>query len=209
MRLSDKLRGCTRSFSLFSLALGVASLCSATAITYNVNQTIGAGGVTGFIETDGTIGVLGAGTADILDWNLLLNDGNTTVDMLGPLSGNNSGVLNEVFGGGSALSATATQLLFDFSGPPDFFLFTSNTVNALCFESLPGCITSRGATPVGVSLVLGLDANNVQFTSLSGTQVIGTTSTSSIPEPSTLALLGAGIALLGFRKLVTLLPTGT
>jgi hypothetical protein len=51
---------------------------------------VGAGGVTGFIETDGTAGTLSDG--NILDWNLLLNNGTTTFSLLGPLSGNNSQV---------------------------------------------------------------------------------------------------------------------
>ncbi len=75
-----------------------------------MNQTVGAGGVTGSIETDGTIGVLGS--SNILTWNLLLNDGTSTFDFLGPLSGANSAIEIE----GADLSATATQLLFSFSG---------------------------------------------------------------------------------------------
>jgi hypothetical protein len=96
----------------FTMALLLSVvLCSAATITYDVNRTIGAGSVTGFVETDGTIGVLSA--SNILDWNLVLNEGtNPTFDILGPLSGSNS-VVGVV---GADLSATATQLLFNFSG---------------------------------------------------------------------------------------------
>ena len=44
---------------------------AAQAITYNVNRTIGAGTVTGFVETDGTIGILATG--NITDWVLTLS----------------------------------------------------------------------------------------------------------------------------------------
>jgi hypothetical protein len=94
--------------------LGAASLCNADII-YGVDLTIGAGTVTGDIVTDGTIGVLGAG--DIVDWNLQLNDGSgspdAAFDLLGPLSGSNSAI----FFAGADLSATPSQLLFDFDPP--------------------------------------------------------------------------------------------
>jgi hypothetical protein len=71
----------SRSFTMLPLILGAASLCSAGTITYDVAQTIGPGSVTGFIETDGTIGVLD--NTNILDFNLLLNDGASTFDSWG------------------------------------------------------------------------------------------------------------------------------
>lgn len=54
-------------------AAGSLQQANAADITYHVNQAVGAGGVTGFIETDGTIGVLDL--SDILDWNLVSTDG--------------------------------------------------------------------------------------------------------------------------------------
>ena len=58
--------------ALLSLIFGAASLCNAD-MDYTVNLSIGAGGVTGFIETDGPIGILF--DHDVVDWNLLLNGG--------------------------------------------------------------------------------------------------------------------------------------
>src|SRR5580704_4409413 len=85
-------------------------------IIYNVSRTIGTGSVSGFIRTDGTIGTLGG--ADFTDWNLLLTVGANTFDLTGPLSGNDS----SVFVSGLDASATANDLLFNFSGPGSGYL---------------------------------------------------------------------------------------
>ena len=57
---------------LLFAAIGAPTVARAD-ITYAVDETVGAGSATGFITTDGTIGILD--TADILNWNLTLNDG--------------------------------------------------------------------------------------------------------------------------------------
>jgi len=57
-----------------NVALVTVALCSAANaanITYDVNQPIGAGGVTGDIVTNGTIGSLNP-VNDIVGWNLSL-----------------------------------------------------------------------------------------------------------------------------------------
>jgi hypothetical protein len=55
-----------------SLALFGLSVSSANAsVIYNVDRTIGSGTVTGFMETDGALGVLGASI--ITDWMLTLS----------------------------------------------------------------------------------------------------------------------------------------
>jgi hypothetical protein len=192
--------------ALLSLVPAAASPCSAASITYDINQTIGAGGVTGDIITDGKIGILEQ--ADIVDWNLLLNDGTNTKDLLGPLSGSNSVVFVVL---PSSLSATATQLLFDF-GATDIgtrgngFIFESaagSDHGYLCFNS-ESCVSDIPSPPpgTGVEQLISNTAGNIQSTDVTGMQVIGTAAIpSSAPEPSTLALLSAGIAILGFRRL--------
>ncbi len=108
---------------LLALVLLSAVLAVAGPITYTLNNAVGAGNISGSIQTDGTIGVLG--DANLLDWNLLLDDGVGTFNLLGPLSGNNSGVDIS----GSDLSATATQLLFNFSGS-GFALFQNPSIGS-------------------------------------------------------------------------------
>ena len=108
----------TRLASILFAMLLLVGVSTASPITYSVNRTIGAGSLTGTIQTDGTVGVLTA--ANITDWNLTLNDGISTFILTGPLSGNNS----HVFVVGNDVSATASALSFNFSGGDNgYFLF--------------------------------------------------------------------------------------
>ncbi len=182
-----------RKLAVALLALPV--FCGATNITYNVNETVGLGSVTGFIETDGTIGTLAP--SDVLTWNLEINDGASSFDLLGPLSGSNS----QLDYTGSGMSESATQLLFNFSAA-SLALFQAPTIGSgedwVCFQG-PGV----GCTPesaAGIDILVGTgDAD--QLLGLQGTQVIGTTG-ASVPEPSTLSLLGIGLGIAGLRKVL-------
>jgi hypothetical protein len=88
------------------LWLASAALASAVAICsvtlskadtiYDVSLTVGTGNVTGFIQTDGTSGQLS--TSNIVDWNLLLSAGTSTVDTA------NSSV--SLLGSGAGFTAT-------------------------------------------------------------------------------------------------------
>ena len=198
-----------RSLALLSLVLGGASLCSATT-TYDVNLTIGGGTVTGNIVTDGATGALN--DSSILDWNLVLNDGTHTFDLLGLL--HSGGGNSNIYTFNSGLSATSTQLLFDFSGGDTFYFlwYTDSGLPSvsqaeLCFGTTPdACQSGSGAGELirlsGDYFSPGYngDGSHNQFTSLTGSQVIGTSADSSAPEPSTLTLLGAGLLMIGARK---------
>ncbi|GJL59479.1 MAG: hypothetical protein NPIRA03_23360 [Nitrospirales bacterium] len=93
---------------IFSLAqMPLQSL----AITYDVNRVIdGKGTVSGFIETDGTIGPLLA--PNFIDWNLRVNDGSHVFTLLGPKSGANSTITVT----GNTTIASTKDIQFDFSG---------------------------------------------------------------------------------------------
>ncbi len=81
------------------------------AITYDVNQVIDEKGtVSGFIETDGTIGPLLA--TNFIDWNLRVNDGSHVFNLMGPKSGANSTITVT----GNTTIASTQDIQFDCSG---------------------------------------------------------------------------------------------
>ncbi|MFC7049246.1 PEP-CTERM sorting domain-containing protein [Emcibacter nanhaiensis] len=168
---------------------------TASATIYSVNRTIGAGGVTGTITTDGTLGALSAG--NVTDWNLLLDDGSTTFNLLGNGSvGDNSDLLIS----GAAFIATATDLWFDFAAQ-GFALFQNPTngsgINWWCLEGpSSGCTGfGQGESVVTTSPALG---EHVLYTTrqiISGEAV-------DADEPAMLGLLALGLGglLLGRRR---------
>ena len=129
-----------RSLTHLALVLSAVSLCSAAHNTHNVNLTIGAGSITGDIVTDGAMEIDLAPT-DIVDWNLLLNDGTTTFDLLGPASGPNSppAFINCDPVNDFNVAASSTQLLYDFGAPDGrYFIFEeedSNGINTACWNT--------------------------------------------------------------------------
>lgn len=180
-------------------ALFSAVVSSAASITYNVDQTVGAGGVTGTIQTDGTIGTLGQ--IDITSWNLLLNNGTATFD----LTNLNSGVT--VFQ--SDLTATSTQLLFNFDNNDSGYLFfaaTNSPFQYWCPQTAgPSCTLQPNS---GEDLAVLPGFTDEQFTTYTGKQgviasvsdPVTTPQDSAVPEPSTFSFLGLGVATLAFWK---------
>lgn len=159
---------------------------SAGNITYLVNLTVGAGSVTGNIVTDGKIGVLGQ--ADIVGYNLVLSDHAVSTPSTFNLSCCNFFPFD-----GSDLSATATQLLFNFSGTDngqvtfadpsldfDVCFSTFGVPNSLC-EVAGETLTFLGTSPFDFDR---------QSTGLSGTQVIGTAATGTAAQSITFGALG-------------------
>jgi len=180
---------------LFLLGVGCALWLtlagSAVAnITYTANDQVGpVGTVTGTITTDGTLGTLGA--ADILSFNLTLYDGIGTATLT-------SGVNGAVFISSDNVTATATQLLFDFNGNGGFMnFFDLDTCSPpeWSFETTGSGTACNGTSgnAWGVSAVGGLSTAPQQ-----GNVVFATT---GVPEPGTLGLLFGGLAsLVGFAK---------
>ncbi|MCX6595263.1 MAG: PEP-CTERM sorting domain-containing protein [Acidobacteria bacterium] len=161
-----------------------------------MNRTIGAGSVVGTIQTDGTTGILGSG--NILDWNLILDDGFGSFNNLGPLSGDNSKLL---FLSTTNLTATVTQLLFNFGGPEGGVMFQNpyigSSINYWCMQAggavcVPGSFTGEGL------LVIFNTAR--QTSGYSGNEVIGTAA--GVPEPASIGLIALGVTALLTRRAV-------
>lgn len=141
--------------------------------TYDVNLSIGADTVTGTIVTDGNTGVLVG--SDIVNYALTFTGAIPGFDPNGPLN-------VAVFG--NALSATSTELLFDFTASGALYLSDINNDIPRFVVCGPGYTNFCGG--VGLS-----DGSGIEFTPETGTQVIGTAA--ALPEPSSLWPLAIGV----------------
>lgn len=174
------------------VALFVPGRAAATPIQYHVLDLItGAAGVSGTITTDGTLGVLTLG--NLVAWDLVITDGTNTASVK---SGVNGSMAHTSAPGLPALTATLTELRFDFSGGADdlSFVDASPFDGQLCYTNYGNC---WGLPAVGVYNVGGVPSGSF-FTALSGVQVIasGGSAVAPVPEPSTLALAAAGLVAL-------------
>ncbi|HUZ95658.1 MAG TPA: PEP-CTERM sorting domain-containing protein [Edaphobacter sp.] len=165
----------------------------ASSITYNFNTVLSGGSVSGTITTDAKSGVLSA--SDILDYNLLINDGRETMDLLGSNS--------QVLVGGNGLTATSSALSYNFSDWNSILLFQAPYIgsgtNYVCFNNPFGDCDLQGSSDISAA-VRGDEA--FQSALQRGTVKFATAqiAPAAVPEPSTLALLGTG--LIGFAGMM-------
>ena len=172
---------------LSSLVLLGLSISAANAsIVYNVDRTVGDGSVRGFIETDGTIGILN--NNNITDWELTLTVlGLSDTIELGPKSRHSLA--------GNATAATATQLWFDFD--------VKNSTNYLFFEGTnPAnfwCLQTKNCVgPPSASETISV-SNSRSEAARSGR--IAFAQISAVPVPAAVWLFGTAlIGLVGFSK---------
>ncbi len=192
----------TSAFLAVSIGLALFNSANANPITYTVADQLAGIGTAGYsdlygsITTDGTLGTLSQ--TNIIDWSLTVNDNSKQYSLLGPLSGNTSGLVL----GGTDLSATPTSLLFDFSdtnlGVLSFFLdhisprldviiwwLTYNGSNGSCGSQT--CIRITDYSEL---------MENYGSGSIFGDTPIATVA--ATPEPSTWAMMLIGFAGIGF-----------
>ncbi len=182
-------------------AIWIAAAFAATparAIVYNLNTDFGGGATaTGFIETDGTLGVLATG--NIVDWSVTL----TATNLFGGSPATFGFVGGLTIVAGSGLTATATDLLFDFTAGPQRYLLLQNPAvpnGFLCLINDNGCFIGSGIS-IGFG-TSGFEAAHMAIAT--DGYVFATTEPPpgpvAVPEPATLAILGAALAGLGLAR---------
>jgi len=171
--------------------LAFAATAASAATTYVASRDVGSGFLNLSITTDDTLGVLA--TANILDWDITVTNGLDTFRLQGPGGLNNSQRRVE----GSALTATASDLLFDFS---------SNVFQAFLVQTpdlgsgLQGwCVgTRRTCSEPAVEAIIADTSGTITVTPRTGNQIIASVAGPlGVPEPTTWALMIGGFGMAG------------
>jgi hypothetical protein len=175
------MRISTRIFALCAALAGIAIAAPASATIYQGSFagieifSAGTGTITYTIETDGTLGALSG--SDILGGSVTGNEGSTTFSATFGLS-------DVTYYGG--LSASSTQLFFDFAGTGGFALFDGD--HLICFTSASGSCYGSPAGSLGLSF-----SDEIGIFAPARTDLIATT---AVPLPATASLALAGFVLL-------------
>lgn len=167
--------------SIAAAAAALLAASAASATTYLGSLTAGSSTATYSIVTDGTLGVLASA-------NILSSSGSVT-SASGSASFTN-GNFNSI--AGSGVTATATQLFFDFS--QDSYLTIGNyagTFTGFCLAGGGGFANCAGQSPV-VFIAVRYPGDS-EYVTGSGSVLVGAT----VPEPATWALLITGFGLTG------------
>ena len=173
------------------LSLLVPLSLNAMSITYDINRTVGSGSVVGTITTDGTLGTIGE--ASIVGFSLLLNDGIDSAT----ISSATGAIVNTT--GTSELSASSTELIYDFSAPTKgLWGFASilgpNEQMAWTFLHEGGLGGLEKVEHVAIPIV------HTASTTLSVASTIGTAQVAALPEPGSALMLLIGFTVIAFIR---------
>ena len=188
---------------LTTLCLTLWAATANAAFIYHIDRTIGAGtdlegAVTGFIETDGTIGIL---TEDnINSWEITLTSANLvggSETFFGTKTGTSTG---DILLRGNAVSADLTALWYDFELTPptsagNYFLLQSNsgTGNFWCLETINCSAGDDKSEQIGVNISGGIAA----WEARSGQIAFAT----AVPVPAAFWLFASGLlGLIGVTR---------
>ncbi len=167
--------------ALTALTIGFLTSTAHAVSVYDFSFGVGAGSVVGTLETDGTLGALGE--ANVLDWNLLVDDGsdsfsitpaNTSFNIIDPVD----------------FFSTSEGLFFDFSSGDGQWWFSGLFGSPETFEFVlqPGFDSAQIAHTIPFP-----DFVITHFVSQSytGLQQLGTFR--PVPAPAAIVLLGSGL----------------
>lgn len=156
------------------------SAAHADSFTYLVSNHFADFKVDGTITTDSNIGVLGP--ADITDFSLTLSS-SAGADTLNMANTDSFGLY------GYGLSATPDGLYFDYDTPDTIFFFQNSSAGTfLCFQT-SGCDAT--GSPAELVSIAGTSFTQAQTGQVQIATLLPMTIT---PEPSSLLLLGTGLA---------------
>ena len=177
-------------------AVALFASSAAIAQTYVASRPVGTtGSVNLAITTDGTLGALSF--ANIVNYNIQIADSHGTFNLIPSTSD---------FGYAGGFSATATDLLFNFSGG-GYALFQNPTTgsgqNFFCFAG-----SLCGQSGSSENLLVGSNFSEISNTSRQGNVIVASIR-GAVPEPGTWAMMllgfgGMGVALRRSRKLTNI-----
>ena len=179
-----------RRFFLFLAMLAIAAPAAAAQIIYVGNRTAtDIGGTTTSVDysitTNGSTGVLSQ--SDITAYSLTFNQGGVSTTFT-----NTNPAISLLLSGGS-LSATATDLAFNFVNPAtfnqDFLLFYTNNGGVLCFAN-------ANCGNMNPDIQISFNSSTSLTTQPLGLSVIASAQ-APLPEPATWAMMLLGFGAIG------------
>ena len=173
-------------YAVCAITLTWFSTATSGSIIYNIDRTVGAGSVSGTIETDGTIGMLNQ--TNILSWTFSLFDG---VESRTISSTNDTFSIFQ-----ENLSATLTELYYNFDHA-DLYDVRFSMIPVALGNYWEYSLRGGGENIYHSDYTISPEVNIVLTTSQEGTKVIGTV----VPLPAALWLLSSGLlGLVGLAR---------